>query len=337
MLNFDRDRFVKIQRGAVDIADWVHPRLGDLLADGVERVYFMGTGGAQLLMLPAAGLLQRRSSMPVQVRYPAEVVLDEAVELDEKSLVIIPSLSGTTKESVEVLQYLKGRKARTLSLTGHADTPLAQDADLNYSTFAEDDTSSETFYLQSLLIALSLMAHRGEFPDHERVVSALRSLPELLVGAKETFEPRAAALAEEIKDEDYHIFTGAGSAWPEAHYFGMCILEEMQWIRTRPVHAADFFHGTLELVEPGVSVFLLKGEDHTRPLAARVENFTPRYTDRLRVLDTRDVALPGIPDDVRALISPVVLATLLERLSTHLSVLRDHPLTTRRYYKRVEY
>jgi hypothetical protein len=23
----------------------------------------------------------------------------------------------------------------------------------------------------------------------------------------------------------------------------------MQWIRTRPVHAADFFHGTLELVE----------------------------------------------------------------------------------------
>ncbi len=41
----------------------------------------------------------------------------------------------------------------------------------------------------------------------------------------------------------------------------MCILEEMQWIRTRPVHASDFFHGTLELVEKGVSVILFKGED----------------------------------------------------------------------------
>jgi fructoselysine-6-phosphate deglycase len=40
---------------------------------------------------------------------------------------------------------------------------------------------------------------------------------------------------------------------------------------------------------------------------------------------------------VRALISPVLLAAALERVSAHLEVLRDHPLTTRRYYRRVEY
>jgi fructoselysine-6-phosphate deglycase len=33
----------------------------------------------------------------------------------------------------------------------------------------------------------------------------------------------------------------------------------------------------------------------------------------------------------------VLLATVLERVSAHLEVKRDHPLTTRRYYKRVEY
>jgi fructoselysine-6-phosphate deglycase len=33
----------------------------------------------------------------------------------------------------------------------------------------------------------------------------------------------------------------------------------------------------------------------------------------------------------------VLLATVFERLSAHLEVLRDHPLTTRRYYKRIEY
>jgi fructoselysine-6-phosphate deglycase len=49
------------------------------------------------------------------------------------------------------------------------------------------------------------------------------------------------------------------------------------------------------------------------------------------------VKLPGISPEVRSLISPVLLATLLERLSAHLEVLRNHPLTTRRYYKRVEY
>jgi fructoselysine-6-phosphate deglycase len=37
------------------------------------------------------------------------------------------------------------------------------------------------------------------------------------------------------------------------------------------------------------------------------------------------------------MISPVLLATVLERVSAHLEVLRDHPLTTRRYYRRLDY
>jgi fructoselysine-6-phosphate deglycase len=111
----------------------------------------------------------------------------------------------------------------------------------------------------------------------------------------------------------------------------------MQWIRTRPVHASDFFHGTLELVEPGVSVVILVGEDQSRPLSQRVERFAPRFTDKVHVLDTKDFELPGVSDTTRGLISPVLLATVFERLSAHLEVLRDHPLTTRRYYKKLDY
>ena len=33
----------------------------------------------------------------------------------------------------------------------------------------------------------------------------------------------------------------------------------------------------------------------------------------------------------------MILAALLERVSAHLEVLRDHPLTTRRYYRRMAY
>jgi fructoselysine-6-phosphate deglycase len=36
-------------------------------------------------------------------------------------------------------------------------------------------------------------------------------------------------------------------------------------------------------------------------------------------------------------VSPVILSALLERVSAHLEVLRDHPLTTRRYYRRMAY
>lgn len=337
MLNFDKDRFIRIQSGAVTIAEMARPLMRGLLDQGIERVYFMGTGGVQLLTLPAIDLIQRNSSFPVAAFYPAQVVVDPPAGLNEQALVIIPSLSGTTRESVDLLAFLKARGVTTLSLTGHADTPLAREASHTFTNFAEDDTSSESFYLQTLILALALLAETGAIADYAEIIADLTSLPKLLVAAKETFEPQAAMLAETIQHEPWHIFTGAGSVWPEANYYGMCILEEMQWIRTRPVHAADFFHGTLELLEPGVSVFLFKGEDGTRPLGDRVERFVRRYTDKLHVLDAADVALPGVSQRARAMISPVLLATLLERLSAHLEVLRDHPLTTRRYYKRVEY
>ncbi|TIM11117.1 SIS domain-containing protein [Mesorhizobium sp.] len=337
MLNFNKDRFVRIQSGAVSIAGEAQLLMRKLLAEGIERLYFMGTGGVQLLTLPAIELAQRRSTFPVSAQYPAQVVLDPPAGLDGNAVVVIPSLSGTTKESVELMAFLKKRGVRTLSLTGHSDTPIAREADHNFTNFAEDDTSSESFYLQTLLIVLALLAERREYDGFDATVAELQLLPGLLADAKASFEDKAAELAAIIKDDAYHIFTGAGSVWPEANYYGMCILEEMQWIRTRPVHAADFFHGTLELVEPGVSVFVLKGEDATRPLADRVETFARRYTDRVRTLDAASVELPGISAEVRSLISPVLLATLLERLSAHLEVLRNHPLTTRRYYKRVEY
>ncbi|WP_421695936.1 SIS domain-containing protein [Aestuariivirga sp.] len=337
MLNFDKDRYVKIQSGAVAIAEVLPAMMRELLQGGLERVFFMGTGGVQFLTLPAVELARSATIMPVSAAFPAQVVLEPPAGLNERSLVVLPSLSGTTKESVQLLSFLKARGVKTLSLTGHKDTPLGRDADYNFTNFAEDDTSSESFYLQTLLIVLSLLAERGEFADFKAVAAELKRLPELLVTVKENYETAAAALASEIKDENYHIFTGAGSVWPEAHYYGMCILEEMQWIRTRPVHAADFFHGTLELVEPGVSVFVFKGEDACRPLGDRVENFARRYTDKVRVLDAATASLPGVSDRTRSLISPVILAAMLERLSAHLEILRDHPLTTRRYYKRVEY
>jgi fructoselysine-6-phosphate deglycase len=286
---------------------------------------------------PPALLLQRRSTFPCRTEISAELVAAGHRALGPTSLVVIPPLSGTTKESIAALDCCKARGATVVALVGHAGSPIAQGADHALVNFAEDDTSSESFYLQALLIALAIMKARGECPDHAPILAGLMDMPRHLLAAKEGFEPRAEALAEMFKMEPYHIITAAGFCWPQAWYYGMCILEEMQWIRTRPVHAADFFHGTLELVEPGVSVIVLKGEDELRPVAERVEKFLPQVTDKITVIDTASFALPGLLPSVRALAGPAILATALERLSAHLEVKRNHPLTTRRYYKRVSY
>ena len=145
------------------------------------------------------------------------------------------------------------------------------------------------------------MSRRGERDGFVNVFAELRQLPSGLVAAKRSFEARAERLAEAFKDEPYHIIVGAGSTWPEAHYYGMCILEEMQWIRTRPVHAADFFHGTLELVDRTSASLLLKGEDEYRPLAERVEAFLPAlYGQGHRARHGRILLARHIARDARA-------------------------------------
>lgn len=337
MLNFDENRFLRIQSGAVALAPAIDASVAACLSRQCKNIFFLGTGGAAILMQPAVQLLQRRSTFPAFSEISAELVVTGHAALGAESIVVIPSLSGTTKESIAALQYCKARGATVITLTGHAGTPLAQDADHAFVNFAEDDTSCEGFYLQSYLIALSIMRQRGEIRGYETTASEFSGLPNVLLDAKRHFEPLAEKLADSIKSEPYHIITASGFCWPQAWYYGMCILEEMQWIRTRPVHASDFFHGTLELVEQGVSVIVLKGEDATRPLADRVERFVRQYTDKVHVIDTANYALAGLSASTRTLVSPILLASVLERLSAHMEFKRNHPLTTRRYYKRVAY
>jgi fructoselysine-6-phosphate deglycase len=337
MLNFDENRFVAIQEGALGLSTSLRETIGRLVDDGATNLFFLGAGGVGVLMQPAAQLLQRSAAFPVFLENAAETVAVGNSNLGVGSIVVIPSLSGTTMEAIAVADFAHERGATVITLTGKADSPVAQRADANFTAAAADDTSSESFYLQSLVIALSLLEKLGAYPQYDRTMAELMSLPRLLLNLKRAYEPTAASLAEAIKDDEYHILSGAGPTWTEAWYYGTCILEEMQWIRTRPVHASDFFHGTLELLTQGVSLILLKGEDASRPLVQRIQDWAPSITDRVTVVDAAEFDLPGISPDVRALISHVLIATVLERVSAHLEVLRDHPLTTRRYYRRADY
>jgi fructoselysine-6-phosphate deglycase len=337
MFNFDADRYLAIQVGAARVAQGLGPAVAERLAAGCDSVIFAGTGGAGILMEPAAGLIAARSRFDARVIRPAELMSVGTPLLGSSSLVVIPSRSGTTRESVEVIKYAQAAGAFVVGLVANAGTPVAEAVDRVFVNFAEDDTSSESFYIQSLGVALSVLACRGEFPEAQQVLADLTALPDALLAVKVAAEERAEEIARIIAAFPYHIITGAGTSWPEAYYYGMCILEEMQWIKTRPVHAADFFHGTLELVDADTSVVLLTNEDPTRALLDRVEAFARRYTEHVLVLDPAAFATPGLSATTRALISPIILACVLERVDAYLEHIRQHPLTTRRYYNRVDY
>ena len=337
MLNFDEAKFLENQRGAVACAGELHGVIQDLLSRGSDNLLFVASGGAGILMWPAASLLATRSRFPTRVEHAAELVVTGSAWLSERSIVVMPSRSGDTPETLEALQYCRSAGATVITLTGTPDSPLGAQADHNFTNPVADDNSSESYYIQSIFVALSVMNARGEISNYDELLAAAGRLPEALLKAKEGFEPGAHDIATRIAGAPFHMILGAGGGWAEALYYGMCILEEMQWLLTRPVNAADFFHGPLELIEPGVNCLILKDEGVLRPLMDRVEAFVRAHTDRVMTIDTADIEPLDLPDELRALMAPALLATVLERVSAHLEVLRDHPLTTRRYYRAMSY
>ena len=108
-----------------------------------------------------------------------------------------------------------------------------------------------------------------------------------------------------------------------------------------PHHLDDFFHGTLELLEPGVPVFLFMGEDECRALDERVRAFlTSGVTgdEDYVIIDTAEYAIPGLDDDFRVIVSPWILSVLTtDRLSRNYELVTKHNLKYRRYYHQFDY
>ena len=109
----------------------------------------------------------------------------------------------------------------------------------------------------------------------------------------------------------------------------------------RHITSHDFFHGTLELLEPGVPVFLFMGEDECRALDERVRAFlTSGVTgdEDYVIIDTAEYAIPGLDDDFRVIVSPWILSVLTtDRLARNYQLVTKHNLKYRRYYHQFDY
>ena len=92
------------------------------------------------------------------------------------------------------------------------------------------------------------------------------------------------------------------------------------------------------VLEDGVPLFLVKGEDEFRPLDERVESFATKVCKDVVVFDTKEYPLEGIEDRFRIICSPMLIATMLsERLEVYLQLNTGHWLEFRRYYRQIEY
>jgi fructoselysine-6-phosphate deglycase len=337
MLGLDEATYRHVVAGAVGLADQIAAIADAVHREGYDNLFLVGSGGSYGVMLAYESMVQQRSTLPTRAAIAAELVLLGSPVLGERSVAIFSSLSGTTQETVAAAEYCRERGVTTIGLTGEPGTPLGAASDHELINAADNSTAAESINIQLTLLITRLLALRGEFDGWDRLASELEVLPEALVDVNALTDGKAAAFATRHKDTGYHFLVGAGNLWGQAYNYSMCVLEEMQWLHTTRVHAAEFFHGSLELIEPDTSLILLFGEDASRPLMDRVQRFADRYTSEVTVFDTRDYPLEGISAEFRDVLSPTVMGAACTRISVHLEAVRNHSLELRRYYRVVEY
>ncbi|GAA3225588.1 SIS domain-containing protein [Nonomuraea helvata] len=333
MLGFNEPEFVSQVTSAVGLRPQIEELVDRLVNEGFKHVLLVGAGGTYAQMWPYEHLARRSSTFDVRAAIAAELIVSGDARLGEDTVAIFTSVSGTTDDTIRAIEYCKSKGAHTVSFTGHADSPVATKVD----TALVSQPKTWPFDMQLLLFMTRLLSRRGEFDGYEKFAAEFAGIPEILVEVAKQAEPVAAAFAEAHKDSDYHFLIGGGNLWGFTYLYSMCILEEMQWLRTTRVHSAEFFHGSLELIEENTSVIIFQGEDETRPLTDRAEAFARRVSKDVTVFDTRDYPLTGISPEFRGLLAPLVLDTVMSRVSKHLERVRDHSLDLRRYYRVMDY
>lgn len=337
MLGFDEPSYREVMTKAGALRGRIEEVAREVTAEGYSHIFFIGSGGSYAVMFPYDDLFKQNSAIPSTCAIAAELVLTGNKSLGKGSIAIFSSLSGTTKETFEALEFCNARGVTTIALTGAEDSPIGRQATYALVNPANDENCSESIDIQLLLLTTALLNERGEYGSYPRLADTLEDMSDCLVATHEEAEDRSAAFAAKHKETSYHFCVGAGNLWGFTYNYSMCILEEMQWLHTTRVHGAEFFHGSLELIDRDTSILLIKGEDVSRPIMDRVQRFCEKYNESTTVIDTADYTLPGVPEEFRGIVAPIVIDAVTMRYTKHLEAVRDHSLSIRRYYKVVEY
>lgn len=332
MINFDEAQIIKNGDLIYSKREEIEGIADRIFDAGFDLLLFTSSGGSQAMLDPFPFYIRHMSQLPVENILSAELMLGGSNRLTDRTVAFLTSKSGDTAETVKAAQWLKEKGVRIVSAVGKENSVLESLSD-DCVVYGEGRPQELVFYL---LIG-RILYRNGDFPEYPKFAEELKGLAYALAQVRKAADEKCRQYALDYHKEPYNIWIGSGDLWPTAYSYSMCVLEESQWIRTKSVSSPEFFHGTLELLEDDVCTTLLLTEGPTRVLDERVKEFAARHTKKLTCFDTKNYELPGISDEFRKYLSPVVMAAVLQRISKNIEEITGHSLDIRRYYRKENY
>jgi glutamine---fructose-6-phosphate transaminase (isomerizing) len=312
-------------------ADAIDALVRRLRADPVAAVVIAARGTSDHAAIYAQYVLGVRNGLTVGLATPSVVSLYGAEPDVRRSLVVGISQSGASPDIVGVVAAARRQGAPTLAITNDAASPLAAAADhvIDLAAGPELAVAATKTYTTSLLAIARLSAALDPPPSGED----LAQVPDAIAAAL-TAEEEAKRIAAELARMDRSIVVGRGFEYATAREWALK-LKELAQLFADPYSAADFRHGPLALVQPGVPVLVLAPSGV--PAAGQVAllgDLRARGVDTLVVSDVAEtralgrwsIALPtGVPEWLRPIVSIVPAQLFAYHVTRARGLDPDHP------------
>lgn len=337
--DFNEKEAIDSVNGALALRPQIEKILDQIWDDGFDGIYFIGIGGTYASSMQVEVYMRGRSKLPVFVENAAEFLTTGNKRFTDKSVVIYSSVSGNTKEMVQLVDRVHEIGARVFAFIDTPGTTLTQDDKQEYLVMYPKNEQ-----LKFYMVANYLMYKNGEFPEYERYNQEMEAhLAQALADVEKNSDEWAYTYAGQqvafrnAHPDLPHYFIGSGNQYGATYSYAMCYWEEQMWIRTKSISCQEFFHGMQEIIVADTPVTLFMGEDEQRPLAERVAKFLPRVNANYTIIDTKEHALEGISPEFRGSISHLVMHGVNNRVDAYMELFLRHPLSIRRYYRQFEY
>jgi glucosamine--fructose-6-phosphate aminotransferase (isomerizing) len=269
---------------------------------GFRHVVIAARGTSDHAAIYAQYVLGVRHGLAVGLGTPSVVSLYGAAPDVRDALVIGISQSGESPDIVAVVAAGRAHGAPTIAITNEAASPLARAADWAIPLGAGPEraiAATKTYTTELLAVAL-LSAALGQGSTREPADrSALAAVPDALAAALGT-EADIQRIATEQAADTRAVVVARGYEYATAREWALK-LKELAHVFADPYSSADFRHGPLALVEPGVPVLAVA---RTGVAAADVIALLERLRDDL---DAQSMVLSDDPATLELATWPVRL------------------------------
>ena len=268
------------------------PLVERLRAAAVDHVVIAARGTSDHAAIYAQYVLGIRHGLSVGLGTPSVISLYGARPRLDRSLVIGISQSGASPDVVGVIAEGRRQGAPTVAITNDPTSPLAAAAEttIDLATGPERAiAATKTYTTELLAIAALSVAWAGDAGDAGGAVD-VAAVPDALASVL-GLEPEIIAMAADQAAADRLLILARGYEYATAREWALK-LKELGRVFADPYSAADFEHGPLALLEPGVPAIAVVREGPAR-------NGLVDLLGRLR--SDLDADLAVVSDDAEAL------------------------------------